>query len=89
MTNIRDSNDDLLCRSCAVSYTHLDVYKRQELDWTNDIGAGPFKSPYRWAPLTWKVDSVAVSYTHLDVYKRQAYARPVLYGNNFEPKYFI
>ncbi len=35
-----------------------DHYEGTELDWTNDIGAGPFKSPYRWAPLTWKVDSV-------------------------------
>ncbi|MDU1890749.1 MAG: C69 family dipeptidase [Dysgonomonas sp.] len=35
-----------------------DHYEGTELDWTNDIGAGPFKSPYRWAPLTWEVDSV-------------------------------
>lgn len=35
-----------------------DHYEGTEFDWTNDIGAGPFKSPYRWAPLTWKVDSV-------------------------------
>ncbi|MBK5722776.1 C69 family dipeptidase [Dysgonomonas sp. Marseille-P4677] len=35
-----------------------DHYEGTELDWSNDIGAGPFKSPYRWAPLTWKSDSV-------------------------------
>ena len=35
-----------------------DHYEGTELDWTNDIGAGPFKSPYRWAPLTWESDSV-------------------------------
>lgn len=35
-----------------------DHYEGTELDWTNDIGAGPFKSPYRWAPLTWQSDSV-------------------------------
>lgn len=35
-----------------------DHYEGTELDWTNDIGAGPFKSPYRWAPLTWEADSV-------------------------------
>lgn len=29
-----------------------------ELDMTKDFGAGPFGSPYRWRPLTWKVDSV-------------------------------
>ncbi|NOY95668.1 MAG: dipeptidase [Chlorobi bacterium] len=28
------------------------------LDMTKDIGAGPFKLPYRWRGLTWKVDSV-------------------------------
>jgi len=26
------------------------------LDMTKDIGAGPFQRPYRWRPLTWKVD---------------------------------
>jgi len=30
-----------------------------ELDMTLDIGAGPFHSPYRWRPLTWKVDGVS------------------------------
>jgi dipeptidase len=28
------------------------------LDMTKDMGAGPFKNPYRWRPLTWKVDGV-------------------------------
>ncbi|VAW15492.1 Putative dipeptidase [hydrothermal vent metagenome] len=28
------------------------------LDMSKDIGAGPFKLPYRWRGLTWKVDSV-------------------------------
>ena len=27
-----------------------------ELDMSKDIGAGPFHCPYRWRPLTWKVD---------------------------------
>lgn len=35
-----------------------DHYEGTALDWTNDVGAGPFKSPYRWAPLTWESDSV-------------------------------
>ncbi|NDV78257.1 C69 family dipeptidase [Dysgonomonas sp. 511] len=35
-----------------------DHYEGTELDWTNDVGAGPFKSPYRWSPLTWESDSV-------------------------------
>lgn len=29
-----------------------------ELDMTKDIGAGPYGNPYRWRPLTWKVDDV-------------------------------
>jgi dipeptidase len=29
-----------------------------ELDMSKDIGAGPFHVPYRWRPLTWKVDDV-------------------------------
>ncbi len=29
-----------------------------ELDMSKDVGAGPFGNPYRWRPLTWKVDGV-------------------------------
>jgi dipeptidase len=36
-----------------------DHYEGTELDMTQDVGAGPYKCPYRWRPLTWKVDSVA------------------------------
>lgn len=35
-----------------------DHYEGTPLDWTGDVGAGPYKSPYRWAPLEWTVDSV-------------------------------
>jgi dipeptidase len=28
------------------------------LDMTADVGAGPFKLPYRWRPMTWKYDGV-------------------------------
>lgn len=35
-----------------------DHYEGTDLDWRFDIGAGPFESPYRWAPLGWEVDSV-------------------------------
>jgi len=35
-----------------------DHYEGTALDMTKDIGAGPFKLPYRWRPLSWKVDSV-------------------------------
>ncbi len=30
-----------------------------ELDMSKDVGAGPFGNPYRWRPLTWKVDDIA------------------------------
>ena len=29
-----------------------------ELDMSKDVGAGPYHLPYRWRPLTWKVDSI-------------------------------
>jgi dipeptidase len=36
-----------------------DHYEGTKMDMTNDIGAGPFACPYRWRPMTLKVDSVA------------------------------
>lgn len=36
-----------------------DHYEGTPLDMTKDIGAGPFANPYRWRPLTYKVDSVS------------------------------
>ncbi|WP_372752073.1 dipeptidase [Labilibaculum sp.] len=30
-----------------------------ELDMAEDFGAGPYGNPYRWRPLTWKVDGVS------------------------------
>ena len=62
-----------------VSYTHLDVYKRQ----IHDKGTGnphvhimltvrPLKENGAWGAKCRKAyDLDAVSYTHLDVYKRQ------------------
>ncbi len=35
-----------------------DHYEGTDLDMTKDVGAGPFQLPYRWRPMTWKVDSV-------------------------------
>jgi dipeptidase len=35
-----------------------DHFENSEFDMTKDIGAGPYKLPYRWRPLEWKVDSV-------------------------------
>ena len=56
--------------SIAVSYTHLDVYKRQVVD--EDIGSGnPLSvefAPYRFSPAGIGNGEVK---TVLDVYKRQ------------------
>ena len=35
-----------------------DHFEDSDLDMSKDIGADPFKLPYRWRPLTWEVDSV-------------------------------
>ena len=52
-------DDKTLHQLEAVSYTHLDVYKRQDL---------------QRAGITFSHQAFdAVSYTHLDVYKRQRY----------------
>ncbi|MCH4896393.1 dipeptidase [Marinilabiliaceae bacterium JC040] len=39
----------------AMSYMR-DHLEGTELDMTKDAGAGPFGCPYRWRPMTWKVD---------------------------------
>ena len=57
----------------AVSYTHLDVYKRQAVD--GPCGNGQhdvFRSRRGRVYIVFIIQHVApVSYTHLDVYKRQ------------------
>ncbi|WP_372773276.1 dipeptidase [Mangrovibacterium sp.] len=35
-----------------------DHFEGTELDMTADLGAGPYKLPYRWRGLTWQVDSM-------------------------------
>ena len=35
-----------------------DHLENTELDMSKDAGAGPYDLPYRWRPLTWKVDDV-------------------------------
>ena len=59
----------------AVSYTHLDVYKRKHLHRAHmgDADAGGHDGVQFGLPLG-KIR--AVSYTHLDVYKRQTGCRP-------------
>ena len=54
----------------AVSYTHLDVYKRQ----AKGKAEGLSGSDWRMLLLpTFHAGAGAVSYTHLDVYKRQIF----------------
>jgi len=36
-----------------------DHLENTELDMSQDVGAGSYNKPYRWRPLTWKVDDVA------------------------------
>ncbi|MCF8302269.1 MAG: C69 family dipeptidase [Bacteroidales bacterium] len=36
-----------------------DHFEGTDLDMTEDMGAGPFDRPYRWRPLTWKVDEAS------------------------------
>lgn len=35
-----------------------DHYEETAFDMTKDLGADPYQKPYRWRPLTWKVDGV-------------------------------
>ena len=62
----------------TVSYTHLDVYKRQDGIW-KEAAVGNFtsilSSPNDFSLPEKKIGgykkTITVSYTHLDVYKRQ------------------
>ena len=42
----------------AVMELMRDHFEGTELDMTKDVGAGPYGLPYRWRPLTWKVEDV-------------------------------
>lgn len=39
-----------------------DHFEGTPMDMTKDVGAGPYKVPYRWRPLTYEVDSVEYSH---------------------------
>ena len=61
----------------AVSYTHLDVYKRQELLDVADIKKEQFGRFVRGFNI-WEVEAMVYSVTILpDVYKRQRYSQPL------------
>ena len=57
-------------RTLSVSYTHLDVYKRQVL-WTVITRTSGHYTVERSFNMIYSHEVEAVSYTHLDVYKRQ------------------
>ena len=66
-----------LLRIGAVSYTHLDVYKRQGFRFV-PVSSGEASSLFGKLLQTGEISpaetvKLPVSYTHLDVYKRQAY----------------
>ena len=66
--------DDGSKTALAVSYTHLDVYKRQVKLVNPMFGAIAHVTFGNSAEVDWYIkadDLVPVSYTHLDVYKRQ------------------
>ena len=65
-------------RYTSVSYTHLDVYKRQdEMTVNSSTYAIPFYQSLGFDKIAGKQCTNAVSYTHLDVYKRQVRYYPV------------
>ncbi len=39
-----------------------DYYQGTAMDMSKDLGAGPFKCPYRWRPMNWEIDGQA--YVH-------------------------
>ena len=65
-------------KAVLVSYTHLDVYKRQDLNGEHQLAAllrELCKLDFHWIRLHYlypdDITDEPVSYTHLDVYKRQ------------------
>ena len=61
------------CTLDAVSYTHLDVYKRQTEDYY-DVDMNPEAEP---TIPEWKVYFDGDFWGHSDVYKRQRIDRPI------------
>ena len=66
------ASDSSLAVTTPVSYTHLDVYKRQVYDIPMAINKATADFMLNSSLMSDTYDHEAVSYTHLDVYKRQA-----------------
>ena len=63
----------------TVSYTHLDVYKRQTGNWaciTNVLRMNISYNNFDMLEIGYGINLRPVSYTHLDVYKRQGRGKP-------------
>ena len=43
-----------------------DHFEGTPMDLTNDVGAGPYACPYRWRPLTWKLDTSSKAPTYFN-----------------------
>ena len=67
----RDSLLDILNNVAAVSYTHLDVYKRQIVHRISNVDFVRNHYFFHQEATAQAVSIIPVSYTHLDVYKRQ------------------
>ena len=73
LSELKNPPDLAHARIYAVSYTHLDVYKRQAVNWN----IGTCSCSLVLAVVISAIlilcmkEREAVSYTHLDVYKRQ------------------
>ena len=63
----------------TVSYTHLDVYKRQEKNFSLEPGRNTVLDGVGNTTLIDSSYNGPVSYTHLDVYKRQVIHQSTLY----------
>ena len=92
ISDIRQEDGTLrwLRTSIPVSYTHLDVYKRQDIlcgdvnpsgkladTFASSLYDYPSTKNFHESPsyVDYTEDIYAVSYTHLDVYKRQVHRR--------------
>ena len=69
LLNIKYRVENSILNVVPVSYTHLDVYKRQGIKKT-DLSRDEFLK-HAWAWTEEHGGIIPVSYTHLDVYKRQ------------------
>ena len=79
-----------MAKTRAVSYTHLDVYKRQRVDGERgDLHLQQIPLVAAVRPRQGGLTDEPVAYTHLDVYKRQDYSPPAGTAEGDDPAYRI